>query len=93
MVKITNVEENSLAHQAGILPSDYLISINGNEINDILDYNFYLAEKKITLKIHRWEELFDIIIKKNDNAVICDTLKTTCPSLSSFYCLAITQQG
>ena len=47
MVKITNVDENSLAHQAGILPSDYLISINGNDINDILDYNFYLAEKKL----------------------------------------------
>lgn len=66
MVKITNVDENSLAHQAGILPSDYLISINGNDINDILDYNFYLAEKKIVLKIHRGEELFDVVIKKKE---------------------------
>ena len=31
MVTVYNVEKNSYAHKAGILPSDILVSINGNE--------------------------------------------------------------
>ena len=45
MVKIERVAENSLADCAGIKSGDILISINGHEINDVLDYRFYLADK------------------------------------------------
>ena len=44
MVKITEVDIGSLAARRGILAGDTLISINGNEITDVLDYRFYLAE-------------------------------------------------
>jgi S1-C subfamily serine protease len=37
MVKITEVEHRSHADRAGLLAGDVLISINGNEINDVLD--------------------------------------------------------
>ena len=40
MVKIVNVENRSYAKKAGIKPGDTLISINGNEISDVLDYRF-----------------------------------------------------
>lgn len=66
MVRVNSVEKNSPAEKKGILCGDYLISINGNDINDVLDYRFYLAEKKITLKIHREAELFDITIIKDE---------------------------
>ena len=46
MVKITDVLPRSRAEKAGILPNDMLVSINGKEIFDVLDYRFYLAEKK-----------------------------------------------
>ena len=42
MVKITGVEDGSLAYLNGILPGDELISINDNEINDVLDYRFFI---------------------------------------------------
>ena len=66
MVKISGTEKNSLADKAGLLAGDYLISVNGNEINDVLDYRFFIAEKNITLKIHRGPELFDVTIKKDE---------------------------
>lgn len=66
MVRITDVECGSTAHKHGILPGDYLISINGNDIRDVLDYQFRLTEKKVTLKIHRGAELFDVTIKKDE---------------------------
>ena len=49
MVKIVSVENRSYAKKAGIKPGDTLVSINGNEISDVLDYRFYLTERVIKL--------------------------------------------
>ena len=35
MVKITDVEKGSCADKNGIKPEDVLISVNGNEIEDV----------------------------------------------------------
>ena len=51
MVKIKSVEERSYAKKAGIKPCDTLVSINGNEITDVLDYRFYLADKLVKLAL------------------------------------------
>ena len=65
MVTVTDVLPKSRAQKVGILPHDVLISINGNEINDVLDYRFHLANKEITLLVRReGEELSFKIVKK-----------------------------
>ena len=51
MVKITGVLPNSRAARAGIEVGDTLVKINGEEINDVLDYRFYLTEKKVEIEI------------------------------------------
>lgn len=66
MVKICGVESGSVAAKAGIQPGDYLIKINGEDISDVLDYRFHIANKKITLTLHREEKLFDIKVKKDE---------------------------
>ena len=66
MVRITGVEKGSPADKHKIKAGDYLISINDHDINDVLDYRFRLTERKITLKIHRGAELFDVTIKKDE---------------------------
>ena len=64
MVLITDVFPKSRAAKAGIAAGDTLVSINGREINDVLDYRFHLANKKIELKLLRnGEELTKQIIK------------------------------
>jgi len=65
MVKITDVEPSSLAQANGVLAGDTLISINDNEINDVLDYRFYLAEESVCLKLLRDAE-FSVTIKKGE---------------------------
>lgn len=70
MVTVTGVEKGSPADRHKLLPGDILISINGHDINDVLDYRFRLAERNITLKIHRGPELFDVRIKKDEYADI-----------------------
>ena len=64
MVKIWRVEKKSLAEKAGLLEGDVLISINDNEICDVLDYRFYITEKRITLKVERDGQEISFDIKK-----------------------------
>ena len=58
-VEITNVLKHSPAHRARIKSGDTLISINGNKINDVLDYMYYSAYDKLEVehehkgKIHK----------------------------------------
>jgi putative radical SAM enzyme (TIGR03279 family) len=65
MVTIKGVLTGSAADRAGIKRGDYLIRINGNEINDVLDYRYYITEPKVRLNIHRGPELFDVVINKS----------------------------
>lgn len=53
MVQISNVGKGSRAERHGIIPGDILISINGREINDILDYRFFLTDEKVTILLER----------------------------------------
>ena len=66
MVRITDVSPHSRAEKAGIKPEDILVSINGKEICDVLDYRFYLAEKKIKLALKRDGKDFEAIIIKKE---------------------------
>ncbi|MBO5274646.1 MAG: PDZ domain-containing protein, partial [Clostridia bacterium] len=66
MVTVTEVTKGSSAAKAGVLAGDILLSINGHEITDVLDYRFYLTERQITLKLHRGPELVEVTIKKGE---------------------------
>ena len=66
MVKITEVDKGSRAARHGILAGDVLVSINQNEICDVLDYRFYLAERTVELLISRADEQFTVAIKKGE---------------------------
>ena len=64
VVKIMSVDKNSRADRAKILSGDILISINGREINDVLDYRFHLTDSKITLRCSRGGEEYFVEIRK-----------------------------
>ncbi len=66
MVEIKFVEDGSYAHKCGIRAGDLLISIDGNEINDVLDYRFYLAEREISILVKREENELTFKIKKGE---------------------------
>lgn len=66
MVKITEVEERSRAYRVGLRAGDVLLSINNNEVNDVLDYRFYLAEKKVEISFLRDGQTFSVIITKGE---------------------------
>jgi len=51
MVKIINIIKDSIAEKLSLSVDDRIISINDNDINDRLDYNFYAIQRPIVLKI------------------------------------------
>lgn len=54
-VKILDIEKGSKADKKRISSGDTLVSVNGKEINDVLDYQFYTAEKKLNLVLKNSE--------------------------------------
>lgn len=49
-VQIAEVRKKSPCGRKGIAAGDILLSINGNEIDDVLDYRFFSGDNKLTLE-------------------------------------------
>lgn len=76
MVNITAVENGSRAEHAGISVGDALISINGNNIRDVLDYRFYLTESTVELCLRRADSIYTVSIHKGQYDDIGLTFET-----------------
>lgn len=66
MVEVTQVTKDSPAQRAGVLPGDCLLSIDGHDIRDVLDYRFFSAECRLSLLIHRGPELLTLTLEKGE---------------------------
>ncbi len=50
-VTVCRITPHSIAEKYGIKPGDQLLSVNGHEITDVLDYRFYIDECALTLRV------------------------------------------
>ena len=50
-VTVFSVDAKSPAAKKHIKPGDILHTINGNDINDVLDYDFYAADSRLVLQM------------------------------------------
>lgn len=66
MVRIISVEPKSHAEKAGIRENDILLSVNRNDINDVLDYRFYIMEKSLDLTVKRDGAVIEFNIRKGE---------------------------
>lgn len=66
MAEITAVVPGSPAERAGVQKGDWLLELNGHPIADVLDYQFYATEEKLTLKLHRGEKILEISLCKGE---------------------------
>lgn len=81
MVLISSVLKGSRAYNAGIRKGDTLVSINSHEINDVLDYRFFLADEETVISVlrggvkHEFEiqkEIYDDIGLEFESALMDD---------------------
>ena len=65
-VTVSGVDAKSIAAKKKINKDDVLISINGNEINDVLDYRFYINDTKLLLSMKTAEGKSKLIMIRKD---------------------------
>ncbi len=64
--RIKEVIENSIAEEMGIEAGDLILSIDGNEIQDIIDYEFYSQDDCIEVELRKANhELWSLEIEKD----------------------------
>ena len=64
--EVTGIMKHSPAFRAGLKKGDILISVNGHEINDVLDYMFYCAEDRLVLVYERKGERLEQVVIKSE---------------------------
>ena len=79
---ISKVYPDSIAEEVGIEVGDVLVSINGEVIEDIIEYKFFLSDEYLEVAIEKEDgEIWDIEIEKDydedlgiefENPTICD---------------------
>lgn len=63
---VNSVLENSIAEELEIQKGDELLSVDGNKMQDMIDYNFYMKSELITIEIKKANgELEEIEIEKD----------------------------
>lgn len=65
-VRISAVTAGSIAEKKKISAGDELVSINGKEINDVLDYRFYLNDTKLRILLRTAGGSKLVLIRKNE---------------------------
>lgn len=76
MVTIESVEPRSHAERCGIKAGDRLAEINGREINDVLDYRFYLFDRRLEIVVERGGGRLRFVIEKPEYDDIGLTFRT-----------------
>lgn len=66
-VRITGVKATGSAARHGILPGELLVSLNGHEIMDVLDYRFYEIEPQLAVVVQDSAgKQREVLIKKRE---------------------------
>ena len=66
-VKISGVKKKSICDIKGVSAGDELLKINGKEIMDVLDYDFYMAEQNVTMTFKCADGKYKVIKTQNSN--------------------------
>ncbi len=69
-VTIIKVTAGSRAEASGILPGDLLLSINGQDVTDVLDYRFLETERELNLLLSRGGKSYSVQLRKPQYAEI-----------------------
>lgn len=65
-VTIVSVTPRSAAKKAGIKAGDRLLTINGKEIVDVLDYRFYMMDSHLELAVERADAVRTVCVEKDE---------------------------
>nr|NIW79674.1 radical SAM protein [Calditrichia bacterium] len=89
MVEILHINANSIAEDLGLQSGDKVVSVNGHQITDALDYRFYITNEEIELVIQREAQQFIFDIEKDyddDLGLVLEDLEMRSCGNSCIFC-------
>lgn len=75
MIKIIQIEPGSIADEIGLKPGHSVLEINGREVNDRLDYRFYVTDETIEMLVCQDEQNVLYEIEKDADEQLGITLE------------------
>jgi putative radical SAM enzyme (TIGR03279 family) len=70
-LKVSAVEEGSVAEHLGIRTGDRIASVNGREIKDVIDYRFFSSEERLLIELIKESgEVWELEIEKEPDEEI-----------------------
>lgn len=63
---VLKIESGSIAEEIGIEAGDKLLTINGHEVRDILEYRYLISEYEVELEIEKKDGSIDCVVVEND---------------------------
>ncbi len=67
MFEVKSIQDGSPAQNAGLVPGDIIVSVNGEELLDYIDYIYFCAQTKLSLRILRDERLKTLRLRKHED--------------------------
>jgi putative radical SAM enzyme (TIGR03279 family) len=67
MIEIIKIIPGSMAESAGMKTGDQIVQINGKNINDPLDFSFYIADRRIEVLVNRNDSYILFDLEKDDH--------------------------
>ena len=67
MLKITQIQKDSPAEKEGVAPGFYINSINGHEINDLLDFDFYSVDEPLKISFKDGSTSKEVTFQESGN--------------------------
>jgi len=87
-ITIEKIEQGSIAEELEIEPGDRLLAINGNPIQDIIDFGYYSGEEELLLEIEKADgDIWEIELMREEGESLGILFETPKPFSCSNSCL------
>ena len=92
-IKIDRVDAGSEAEALGLVGGDELLSVDGNELNDTLDYDFYTDSKSFHLKARVADGIREWDVRREERVTIIDGIGFFEHLPTLFQCSPVVRKG
>ena len=65
MILVKTIDPGSLAEEAGFAVGDRIHSINGNAIEDLIDFQVHSSEQTLLVEVEREEKLYEVEVERS----------------------------